>query len=214
MSPAPAVKDDLSPGAPFAGRGRWLEPLRSGAVFIRFRRDSQIVAQDEVSDYCFLIVTGCVRTAMALEDGRRQIGEFLFPGDIVGYDTVSGHPFSAAAVSDVTLRRFRLAAIEAHAMRDAGFAQAMRHFTTAQLRKAHLRFVLLGRGTAGERIAYFMREMEGHMVSLPTGRSALPMKLMDVADYLGLALETVCRGMTASRRAGGAAPSPDVPLPH
>ena len=96
-----------------------------------------------------------------------------------------------------------------HAMRDARFAQALRHYTAAQLHKARLRHVLLGRATAGERISYFIREMRGHMLTSATGQSEMPMKLMDVADYLGLALETVCRGMAASRRAG-AAPVPDA----
>lgn len=193
-----------SPTAFCAGSGQWLEPLASGAVTLRFGRDAQIVAQDEPSNYCFQVVSGCVRTAMGLEDGRRQIGEFLFPGDIVGYNMDGGHPFSAAAVSEVTLRRFHLAAIEMHAMRDARFALALRRYTGTQLRKARLRLVLLGRATAGERIAYFMREMQGHMLTSAAGRTELPMKLMDVADYLGLALETVCRGMAASRRAAAA----------
>ena len=206
---AHAVEREPSPTASCAGSGQWLEPLVSGAVIIRFGRDAQIVAQDEPSDYCFQVVSGCVRTAMELEDGRRQIGEFLFPGDIVGYNTDGGYPFSAAAVSEVTLRRFHLAAIEMHAMRDARFAQALRHYTAAQLHKARLRHVLLGRATAGERISYFIREMRGHMLTSATGQSEMPMKLMDVADYLGLALETVCRGMAASRRAG-AAPVPDA----
>lgn len=187
------------------GGGHWLDCLAPSGTIMRFRRNEEIVEQGEATEYCYQIVSGCVRTAMVMEDGRRQIGEFLFAGDLLGYEAVGHQPFAVSAVTDVTLRRFRRAGIEAHAGRDAVFDRHLRQCMAAQLRSARNRLALLGRGTAGERIMSFLREMHTRLAERGSATFDLPMKLTDVGDYLGLAPETVCRGMADLRRAGAIA---------
>jgi len=199
-NPAPAIHGiDLPPPAAMP---HWLAPLAASGLVVRKRRNDEILAQGEASEYCWQIVSGCVRTAMVMEDGRRLIGEFHFAGDLLGYEALGGQPFAISAVSDVVLRRFRRAAIEAHAGRDPAFDAHLRQYMAAQLRAARNRLAVLGRGTAGERIMSFLREMHARLAPGTAREFVLPMKLTDIADYLGLALETVCRGMAELRRAG------------
>jgi CRP/FNR family nitrogen fixation transcriptional regulator len=207
LSTYAATPGTRNPIAPMAAASpysqlHWLEPLASAGTIVRLGRDAEIVAQDEPSDYCYQIVSGCVRTAMVMENGRRQIGEFLFPGDLLGYETTGRQPYAASSVTNVVLRRFRRSAIENHAARDAVFDQHLRQYMAAQLRSARNRLALLGRGTAGERIMSFLREMQARLCVAAGAVFEIPMKLTDVADYLGLAIETVCRGVADLRKAG------------
>ncbi len=178
-----------------------LEPLRAMAVTMRMDRDAEIVTQGDPAGYCYLLTGGCARTVKLMEDGRRQVGEFLLAGDLFGWEALEEHDFGVEAVTDVTLLRYPRSAIEALADRDRDFARKLRALTAGQIRAGRERVVLLGRKTAGERIASFLIEMAGRirgggmMIGLPMSRA-------DMADYLGLTIETVCRGLTQLRNRG------------
>ena len=110
--------------------------------------------------------------------------------------------FAAEAVSDVVLRRFPRRMVDALAESNLGLTRRLRDMTVVSLQTAHSRLLLLGRKTASERIASFLLEMaerlpgrRAHVVDLPMGR-------MDVADHLGLTIETVCRILALLRREG------------
>jgi CRP-like cAMP-binding protein len=178
------------------------EPLDPQALTVRADRDEEIVAQGDPAGYCYLVVSGCVRTVKLMEDGRRQIGEFLFPGDLFGWEALDEHDFAAEAVTSVTLRRYPRRNLEARADRDRDFARRLRDIAAGQLRAGRERMVLLGRKTASERIASFLLEMAGRMNSNGRASIELPMGRSDIADYLGLTIETVCRGLTQLRRHG------------
>ena len=128
--------------------------------------------------------------------------KFLFSGDLFGWEALDEHDFGAEAVTPVTLRRYRRRSLDALADRDRDFARRLRELTAGQLRAGRERMVLLGRKTASERIASFLLEMAERMN--PDGRALieLPMGRADMADYLGLTIETVCRGLTQLRRLG------------
>jgi CRP-like cAMP-binding protein len=179
-----------------------LAPLAAQATTLHADRDEEIISQGDRAEYCYEVVTGCVRTVRLLEDGRRQVGEFLLAGDIFGWDTEDDYEFGAEAVTQVTLRRVRLTAIEERANHDHAFAQRLRSFSMAQLRQTRARLVLLGRKTAAERVASFLLEMAErlHVSSGPV--IDLPMNRGDIADYLGLTIETVCRELTDLRHQG------------
>ena len=197
----PVLRNPVQP-MPLPAEGHWLDPLATMGAIVRLGRNTDILAQDESSEFCFQVVSGCVRTAMVMEDGRRQVGEFLFAGDLLGYETAGPQPFGASAVGDVVLRRFRRCAIDRLAASDSDFDNHLRQYLATQLRTARNRLALLGRGTAVERIMSFLREMQGRLCDSSATAFELPMKLVDVADYLGLALETVCRGVADLRKAG------------
>lgn len=179
-----------------------LDALQPISVTLQADRDEEIVAQGDPAEYCFQVMSGCVRTVKLLEDGRRQVGEFLFSGDVFGWETEGEHEFAAEAVTAATLRRFRVSAIEARADRDRDFCQKLRRYIAAQVRAARSRLVMLGRKTASERIASFLLEMTRRLQAPGDTTIELPMCRADMADYLGLTIETVCRGLTELRRSG------------
>ncbi|MDR3529785.1 MAG: helix-turn-helix domain-containing protein [Rhodopila sp.] len=176
-----------------------LKPL---AAIVRFDRDEEIVAQGGKAAYCYLVVSGCVRTVRLSEDGRRQVGEFVFPGELFGWEALDAHDFGAEAVTPVTLHRFARLDFDGLADRDHGFARRLRELTGIQVRAGRDRMFRLGRMSACERVASFLLEMTERMNLVDRPSIELPMCRTDMADYLGLTIETVCRELTQLRRDG------------
>jgi CRP/FNR family nitrogen fixation transcriptional regulator len=135
-----------------------------------------------------------VRTYKVLSDGRRQIGAFHLPGDIFGLEAGTEHAFSAEAVVKSTVRMASRAAIESMTSRDHGLSREMWARTAEKLQQAEGHMLLLGRKTAEERVASFLLEMSDRVHD--TAMVELPMSRQDIADYLGLTIETVSRTFT------------------
>ncbi len=184
------------------GKPRALELLASQAVIVRADREEEIVGQGEAAEYCYVVVSGCVRTVRLMEDGRRQVGEFLLPGDMFGWEALEEHDFSAEAVTAATLRRYPRRGLELLADRDHELARRLRALSARKLRAGRERMLLLGRKSASERIASFLLEMAERTGSGEGSPIELPMSRTDIADYLGLTIETVCRGLTHLQRQG------------
>lgn len=182
--------------------GHLLSALVHTATTVQAERGTEIIAQGEDAEYCFEVTSGCVRTVRLLEDGRRQVGDFLFAGDVFGWETLGEHEYAVQAVTPVTLRRFRLQSIEELADSDRGFAQKLRRHSAEQFRAARSHQVLIGRMSAAERIANFLIEMHDRLHGAPWGRFEMPMCRADMADYLCLTMETVSRGFADLRRDG------------
>lgn len=160
----------------------------AGAVRLSFRPAEEIYAQDEDADLIYCVVRGSVRTAHLQADGRRQIGDFYYEGDIIGVEVGDSHRFSAEALTGcevLALRRSGSAAYE------TGRVERMIWAATAtELRRTQSHMLLLGRATACERVARFLMDIanrfRGEFVTLPMSRQ-------DMADYLGLTIETISR---------------------
>jgi CRP/FNR family nitrogen fixation transcriptional regulator len=164
----------------------------------RFSRDQEIYAEGDRGGCWFKVVSGIVRISKLLADGRRHIAEFCFAGDSFGFERAVEHGFSAEAVSDATVLRLPRAATERLIEGNPLLARHLREEMLKSLDAAQHRLLLLGRMTAGERVAAFLVEMAeraeaGHRVDLPMSRS-------DIADYLGLTVETVCRVLSDLKR--------------
>jgi CRP/FNR family nitrogen fixation transcriptional regulator len=180
---------------------RW-EGLADAAVIVKAERDAKIVTQGDRAEHCFLVISGWLRTVTLMGDGRRHVGEFFTEGDLFGWDVAGQFDVSAEAVTPVTLGRVGLRTLELLAEHDAGVARRLRHMGTEQLRRGRRRMILLGRMTAQERIASFLGEMSARGQRGGTGLVPLPMNRADIADHLGLTVETVCRGLAHLRRIG------------
>lgn len=175
--------------------------LALSAATLHFERETEIIAQGDRVDFCIQILDGCARTVSLLEDGRRHVGEFLLAGDLLGCDPAPEQDFGVEAVTPVTLRRISHAAIDERVSRDPAFARQLRVCSASQNYAAMARCILLGRKTAAERVANFLLEME-ERIGVSDGALDLPMSRTDIADYLGLTTETVCRVLTIFRREG------------
>jgi CRP/FNR family transcriptional regulator, nitrogen fixation regulation protein len=179
-----------------------IDTEKCGAAVLRFGRDQTIMAQGDIPRYCYQVTSGCIRTVKLLDDGRRQIGEFLFAGDIFGWEGGDRREFAAEAVTPSTLQRFRLDEVERQTAGDAGFARRLHHYIISQVRLARERLVVVGCKTATERACSFLVEMHGRLAAPGRPDFILPMTRTDIADYLGVTLETVSRAFSGLRQRG------------
>lgn len=177
-----------------------LDLLEQFGTTVAVERDREILGQGDRVEFCYKILIGCVRRVKLMEDGRRQVGEFLLAGDLFGFDALGTHDFAAEAVSDVALRRYPRRMVEALAESQLALARRLRDLTAISLRVAHGRLILLGRKTASERIASFLLEMAERLPGPNDRMVDLPMSRTDMADHLGLTIETVCRVLAHLRR--------------
>lgn len=158
-----------------------------------FARNAEIYGEHEPAEYLYKVVSGAVRTSKILNDGRRQIGEFYMPGDIFGLEMGNDHSFSAEAITDARVIVIKRSAVEALATRDNDVARQLWATTGRELQRMQEHILLLIK-TAQERVAGFLLEMAGRIKS--TTEVELPMSRQDIADYLGLTIETVSRTLT------------------
>ena len=179
-----------------------LDVLEQFGTTVQIEREHEIYAQADSADYCWKVISGCVRTVKLMEDGRRAVGEFRLAGDTFGFDDIGTYDLAAEAVTDVVLRRYPRRMVESLAERHSGLAQRLRTMALTNLRTAHDRALSLGRKTAVERIAAFVLEMDRRSARHDGPVLELPMCRTDVADHLGLTVETVCRTLAFLKREG------------
>jgi CRP/FNR family nitrogen fixation transcriptional regulator len=159
-----------------------------------YARDSEIYGEGEDAEYVYQVASGAVRTYTILSDGRRQIGAFYLPGDVFGLEISEEHELSAEAVCNCTVYVIKRSSLLAGlAGRDSGIAQALWSLTARELQRARKHMLLLVR-SAQERVASFLLEMADRTNA--AGAVELPMPRRDIADYLGLTIETVSRALT------------------
>jgi CRP/FNR family transcriptional regulator, nitrogen fixation regulation protein len=185
------------PPASTPSRGIERSPLAQamqmmGAV-MSFPRNSEIFGENEPADYVYRVISGSVRTYKILNDGRRQVGGFYLAGDIFGLEFAEEHTFSAEAVSDAKVVVVKRSAISTLSSRDPAIGGELFALTGRELRQAQGHVLLLVK-SAQERVASFLLEMAERTGSGNTVE--LPMSRQDIADYLGLTIETVSRTLT------------------
>jgi CRP/FNR family transcriptional regulator, nitrogen fixation regulation protein len=161
---------------------------------------SEIFGQAEPADYVYQVIEGAVRTHKLLSDGRRQIGAFHLPGDIFGLENGDLQRFTAEAIVDTTVRLVERQSLEREAKNDPAMVRSLLTMTTDNLQHVENHLLLLGRQTAQERVGAFLLEMNGRQTSADV--IALPMSRLDIADYLGLTIETVSRVLSKFQRKG------------
>jgi CRP-like cAMP-binding protein len=158
-----------------------------------FGRNAEIYGEGEPADYLYKVVSGTVRTYKVLADGRRQIGAFYMAGDVFGLEMGDEHTFSAEAISDAKVLVIKRSALVALAERDNEVARQLWALTGRELSRVqdHIMFLIK---TAQERVVGFLLEMAERATN--NGALELPMSRQDIADYLGLTIETVSRTLT------------------
>jgi CRP/FNR family transcriptional regulator, nitrogen fixation regulation protein len=169
-----------------------LSVAQMGAPMV-YARNTEIYGEGEEAEYIYQVVSGAVRTYKILSDGRRQIGAFYLPGDVFGLEIGEEHELSAEAICNCTISVIKRASLTGLAKRDSGTAQALWTLTARELQRVQKHVLLLVR-TAQERVASFLLEMNDRTAAV--GLVELPMSRQDIADYLGLTIETVSRTLT------------------
>ncbi|VIO72920.1 Nitrogen fixation regulation protein FixK [Bradyrhizobium ivorense] len=167
---------------------------------MRFARNSEIYGEDEAAGYLYQVVSGAVRTYKILEDGRRQIGAFYLPGDIFGFEASETHIASAEAVCETRVIMVKRAALMVRATHEKDLARQLWDATAQELRRSQEHLMLLIR-SAEDRVVGFLHDMARRAVKTATAIE-LPMSRQDIADYLGLTIETVSRTFTQLEQNG------------
>jgi CRP/FNR family nitrogen fixation transcriptional regulator len=165
-----------------------------------YKKGTEIYGEQEPAEYVYQVKLGAVRSYKLLSDGRRQIGAFHLAGDIFGLENGSEHRFTAEAIVDTTVRLIKRRSLEVLAESDAVVLRNLLSMTTNNLQHAENHMLLLGRKTSLERVAAFLIEMDRRITA--AGVMPLPMSRRDIADYLGLTLETVSRALSRLHELG------------
>ncbi len=179
-----------------------LRTLQPYSARRHFARNETIFSEGDSADSVYRIVSGTVRICRHTSDGRRNIPEFLLPGDLLGFLECADQPTTAEAVTEVTLIcypriRFDRLAESSAAVR----ARLFCHLSASLLEAQHHLFVL-GCQCAKERVASFLLRLADRMDVFQGDRLDLAMGRQDIADHLGLTIETVCRAIAALRGDG------------
>lgn len=157
--------------------------------------------QGAPADHVYNVISGTVRLFKLLSDGRRQIVGFALPGDFLGLSLAETNAYGAEVIDDAELCQFDRAQISRFADENRELLHRLHEFISHELIIAQDQMVILGRLHAEERVAVFLINMHDRFMRI--GRKSvtvpLPMLRADIADYLGLTVETVSR--TISRMA-------------
>src|SRR5579864_8671797 len=192
LTAAITAKSSIYARPPVTGRGESLPegPLGLMGAPMRFARNAEVFGEDEPAEYLYQVISGAVRTYRLLDDGRRQISAFYLPGDIFGVEASEVHSSSAEAISDAQILVAKRSAVMARAEHEKSLARQLWMLTVRELQRVQEHSLALIK-SAEERVAGFLLEMAGRNSSGPAVE--LPMSRQDIADYLGLTIETVSR---------------------
>jgi len=166
-----------------------------------------IFLEGEETDSVYQLVDGTIMLYKLMPDGRRQIVELLHAGDVFGFSPAAVHECSAESLVASTCIVFKRADLA----RSPALMQSMSEHIQTQLCALHDHAILLGRKTAIERIATFlMRCVPGRggyrcLAAAPSSERAgirLNMTRHEIADFLGLTIETVSRCLSKLKRRG------------
>jgi CRP-like cAMP-binding protein len=158
-----------------------------------FARNEEVYGEGEPAEFIYQVVSGAVRTYKVLNDGRRQICAFHLPGDIFGLEAGEDHSFSAEAVSQSTVLVIKRSTVTALAVKDPAVSRQLWNLTACELQQMQDHVMLLIKN-AQERVVSFLLQMARRMPL--ANEIELPMSRQDIADYLGLTIETVSRTLT------------------
>jgi len=198
----------IAPSAPFArqsatngadnGSARW---HLLGATRTIAAREHVFCAGD-ARRHVYQLQSGLVRIYSVLADGRRQVVDFAFPGDLIGLEAGATYPFSAEAAAPSRLNCIPVATLTEHLRSDPGFAVELYERMSRGMNGTRDMLVTMGRRSALERVASFMVALARRNAAggNPGGVIALPMTRSDIADFLGLTIETVSRTITRLRQ--------------
>jgi CRP/FNR family transcriptional regulator len=167
-----------------------------------YRRGRTVAADGDMTLSLFKVISGALRAVRLLPDGRRHIARFLAPGDFFGLAEIGAYSLTVEAIDNVTVVRYPRDRFDALLDKDAQASRRFYSLMREELSAAHERLLLLGRKNALERMATFLLSMADRKSNGASARATeveLPMGRADIADYLGLTIETVSRVLTHLR---------------
>jgi CRP/FNR family nitrogen fixation transcriptional regulator len=172
--------------------------LQSIGSVLKFKRNAAVFNEGDPTRHVYKVISGAIRTCRVLMDGRRQIADFYLPGDFFGLEGQGEHGFTAEAIADAVVVSYPRAQLEQMAETRPAIQKLLMSMLCKGLSATQNHLVMLGRQTAHERLAWFLLGIMGR--SHENKNLDLPMSRLDIADYLGLTIETVSRGISQFKR--------------
>jgi CRP/FNR family nitrogen fixation transcriptional regulator len=171
-----------------------------GAPAMRYDADEEIFAEGDAATFFYKVERGVVRICKFLSDGRRQIDAFYTAGDVFGFEAGEDYEFCAEAVTDCTVIPYRRGGLDRMLAGDDAMAMKLFSYAIQCLQRSRAHALLLGRGSAAQKLATFLSEM---FAAKPAEEPIeLAMTRQDIADYLGLTIEAVSRTLSQLERDG------------
>lgn len=179
---------------------------------IQMSAKETLIWEGDAADDVYQVLRGVACLYKLLPDGRRQVARFCHAGDVIGLTADGHYPYTADALTGLTVVRIRRSDLDTRIETDGALRKTVLHAIGHELSLAQNQLLLLGRKSASERVASFLQSMvEQARRDGGDGRSiALAMTRVDIADFLGLTHETVCRTFSLFRNQGIIA----IPDPH
>ncbi|MBI4967280.1 MAG: helix-turn-helix domain-containing protein [Rhodospirillales bacterium] len=171
---------------------------------LRFEAHASVFDEGDQADNVYALTSGAVKLYKLLSDGRRQIVGFLFPGDIFGLAIDDRYAYSAETLVSTTACRFPHRQLDNVRENIPVIERRVFNLALKDLVRAHEQMLLLGRKSAREKLATFLTSLSRRAVERGHAASpvALPMSRSDIADFLGLTIETVSRTLTQLKKTG------------
>jgi CRP/FNR family nitrogen fixation transcriptional regulator len=177
-----------------------LSPMRTVASYAR---GEPIYFETDRAEHWYCILAGAARKYTVLSDGRRQIVDFLLPGDFFGFRERHQQFFAADAIlNGTTVARYPRCSVEAVADRDPRVGREIRELVLEAMSRSQARLLIMGRIRSVEKVGAFLIEMAERCFDRREETVVLPMSRYDIADYLALSVETVSRALTRLRQQG------------
>lgn len=198
----------LEPQAGPHALGAHLRALRAFGARQHYLRNETVFSEGDEAQFVYKIIVGTIRLCRHRLDGRRHVLDFALPGELVGFVDAAQHPLTAEAVTDATLVAYPRSRIDRLRQNDTELASQMTSLISSHLVATQDQLVLLGCQNAKQRLASFFLRLAQRLDVLPGDRLDLSMSRQDIADHLGLTIETVCR-MIASLKSSGAIAVPN-----
>jgi CRP/FNR family nitrogen fixation transcriptional regulator len=169
-------------------------------TLVTFARNQTIYAKGEEARCSYKVIEGAVRLSRVFADGRRQIVNFFLPGETFGIELSEEYTSAAEAVGEVVALRCPRLCIAQMSADDPDVGQKRLAMLGRSLAAAERHVAMLGHQSAKERVAAFFLALESERRSDIDGTLDLPLGRQDIADYLGLTIETTCRALGELKR--------------
>ncbi|MBB3929692.1 CRP/FNR family transcriptional regulator [Kaistia hirudinis] len=186
-----------------------LQGLFSRQPIEKFEAGTAVFWEGDEADHVFEVVEGVLRIYKILGDGRRVITGFMYPGDLIGVSLKDRYLYTAEAVTRIQVRRFARQRFQEEINRSPELRPQLFARLCDEMAAAQDQMVLLARKSAEERVCSFLllisRRLDRDGQALRVVE--VPMTRLDMADYLGLTIETVSRIMTRLTSRGVISPS-------
>ncbi len=187
-----------------------LKALEKIGIKRRFGRNQTVFSEGDEAAFSYRVVSGAIRLCKHLADGRRQISDFVLPGDYCGFLHLEEHRFTAEATSDLEVVAYPHRQVEVLGESMPSMRHRLTDFLSRRLMGIQDHLIMLGRQTAKERVVSFLVRLAENAGAKEGDVVELPMNRQDMADYLGLTIETVSRVVTDLKRSRLV----EIPSPH